>query len=433
VHFPIALILLVPVLELGGRDRYFPDLRASVDFVLALATFSAIVAAIFGWSLARSGGYSGALITQHMWGGVLVAALCWLCWMLHGRFSGQRLDFIYAFGLVIAVGLVSWTAYRGGQLSQGENHLTEHMPAKLRDWLGLTVEDKGPSAASRTSFFTVRVEPVFAAHCTGCHGPSKRKSRLRLDTYEAVMRGGKNGPVIQVGNAQGSELFHRVTLPVSDDKFMPSEGKRPLTADEVKLLELWIATGASPILAADAIKDAPTNAVPPVAEVTFAEIDPAVDVKLRAPLAAAVAQLHKRFPDVLDYESRGSADLVVNVSLMGTKFGDDDLAALKPLEGQIVVADFSGTAITDRSAASIAAMKRLRVLRLMRTKITDTAMEALGGLDQLESLNVFGTAVTPAALQVVAHLPKLQHLYAGQTKIPADLQVSEAVKSKVSF
>ena len=107
IHFPIALILLVPVLELAGKNRRFLDLRSSVDFVLAPATFSAIATAILGWCLARSGGYTGSLVIQHMWGGVFVGALCWLCWMLHGRFPGQRLNFLYSFGLVVAVGLVS--------------------------------------------------------------------------------------------------------------------------------------------------------------------------------------------------------------------------------------------------------------------------------------------------------------------------------------
>ena len=83
----------------------------------------------------------------------------------------------------------------------------------------------------------------------------------------------------------------------------------------MKLLELWIAAGASSTLPADAIKDAPTNEAPVVAEVAFPEIDPAAVTQLRAPLAPEVAQLKQRFPDVLDYESRGSADLVVNVSL----------------------------------------------------------------------------------------------------------------------
>jgi hypothetical protein len=170
-----------------------------------------------------------------------------------------------------------------------------------------------------------------------------------------------------------------------------------------------------------------------VADVTFEPIDVAAVAKRRAPFATAVAQLQKRFPNVLDYESRGSADLVLKVSLMGSNFGDDDMAPLAPLAEQIVMADFSGTAITDRSANSIASMKRLRVLRLMHTQVTDSTVQALSGLNQLESLNVFGTAVTPAVLQVAARLSKLQHLYAGETRIPADVQVSDAIKRKLLF
>ena len=238
--------------------------------------------------------------------------------------------------------------------------------------------------------------------------------------------------VIKAGDAKGSELFRRITLPRTDDDFMPAENKRPLSPDEVKLIELWISAGASGTQAADAIKGLPTESAP-VADVTFEEIDPAAVQKQRAALAATVAQLQKQFPDTLDYESRGSADLVVNMSLRGSKFGDEDLAALKPLASQIVVADFSNTAITDRSAAVIAAMKHLRVLRLAHTKITDATVLALGGLNQLESVSVFGTAVTPAALSILAQIPKLQHIYVGETKITADASIPDTAKSKVVF
>ena len=78
-------------------------------------------------------------------------------------------------------------------------------------------------------------------------------------------------------------------------------------------------------------------------------------------------------------------------------------------------------------------MKRLRVLRLMRTKITDASVLALGGMDQLESLDLFGTAVTPACLKAAEQLPKLQHLYVGETKIPADVPVPESLKAKLLF
>jgi hypothetical protein len=214
---------------------------------------------------------------------------------------------------------------------------------------------------------------------------------------------------------------------------MPPQDKRPLAANEIKLLELWIAAGASSTLAANAIKDAPTTQEPVVAEVTFPEIDPAAVTQLRAPLAAEVAQLKQRFPNLLDYESRESANLVIDASALGARFGDDDLAAVKPLSEQIVIADLSGTAITDRSAPLLAAMKHARVLRLTNTKITDATVLALGGLDRLESLDLYGTAVTPACFRVVESLPRLRHLYAGATKIPADVPASDDMKGKLLF
>src|SRR5215470_16569023 len=51
VHFPIALFLLVPILEIAGRRERFAYLRLSVNFVLGLATLGAATAAILGWCL----------------------------------------------------------------------------------------------------------------------------------------------------------------------------------------------------------------------------------------------------------------------------------------------------------------------------------------------------------------------------------------------
>jgi mono/diheme cytochrome c family protein/uncharacterized membrane protein len=432
VHLPIAFVLLAPLLELAGRSRRFPDLRASVDFVWALATVSSVGAAILGWCLARSGGYSGRLVTQHMWGGVLVAALCWLCWMGRERLSGSRHDFAYTLGLVGAVGLVSWTGYRGAQLVQGESHLTEQMPLRLRKLIGLPPVAI-PSRSDPAYFYGAHVEPIFVQNCYSCHGPEKQKSQLRLDSYDALMRGGKGGLVIKAGDVKGSELFRRITLPSSDDDAMPSQGKRHLSANEIKLIELWIAAGAPAKLPANAIQGAPTNEAPVVAEVTFEEIDPAAVAHLRAPLAPVIAQLKTRFPNALEYESRSSANLVIDASMLGAKFTDEDVAALTPVAGEMVMADFSGTAVTDRSAAVFAAMQHLRVLRLMHTQITDTSVLALRGMDRLESLNLLGTAVTPACLKAAGQLPKLKHLYVGETKIPADVPIPETLKGKLLF
>ena len=430
VHFPIALFVLVPILEIVGRSARFEYLRLSVSFVLVLTTLGATTAAILGWCLGRSGGYSGSLITQHMWGGLLLAILCWLCWLL--RTQLRELGVTYAITLALGVGLVAWTGYRGGQLSLGRNHLTEHMPKELRNLLG--VEDsEAPlaSVADPNTFYGARIQPIFTARCINCHGAGKHKGNLRLDSYQALMRGGKDGTVIQTGNIQASDLFRRITLPVGHDDFMP-KGKPALTAEEVKTIELWIGAGASDKIAINAIKDAPSSSAIQT-EVKLEQIDPSKVAKLRSANALVVAKLQKQFPNVLDYDSRGVADLRLNASILGSKFGDQDLEAFTPIAEDIIVADFSRTAISDHSAAAIATMKRLRVLRLMGTRLTDATFLRLESLNQLESLDVYGTPITPAVLPSIAKLPKLSHFYAGQTGIAPGKSVPDNLVGKLVF
>ena len=431
VHLPIALILLVPVMEVVGRDQRFSHLRASVPFVLILALISGIISSLLGWCLGRSGGFSGPLIAQHMWGGASLLFLSWLCWVLRGR--NGRLEIMYWIALVAALGAVAWTGYRGGQITQGENQLTEYMPSRFRKLLRVSASTAAdPAIGGGTTFYGARIQPIFTRNCLACHSSAKRKAELRLDNYTAVMHGGKHGAVVKAGDLRGSDLFRRITLSPTDDNFMPKAGKPPLSGYQVKLIELWIAGGASGTASLDSIKAAPVGSEPSArAEVTFEQIDFAEVAKRRAEIASTLATLQQRFPNVLNYESRGSADIVVNAFVMGERFRDDDLAALVPLSQHIVVADFSRTAITDRSAPIVAGMKRLRVLRLTHTRIGDLTVQSLTGLDHLESLSVLDTAVTPAALPALARLPNLRRLYAGETGISA--ADSDALKGKIFF
>jgi uncharacterized membrane protein/mono/diheme cytochrome c family protein len=431
VHFPIALILLVPILELAGLSYRFDYLRQSASFVLALATAGATLAAILGWFLARSGSYSGPLITQHMWGGVSLALVCWLCCILRARTHEPLMGLVYGTALATGLVLASWTGYRGGQITQGENHLTEFMPAFLRHSLGLS-ETSAPKADANT-FYGMRVEPIFTEHCVSCHGADKQKGNLRLDSYRALMKGGKQGASVVAGNATASDLMRRITLPADNDDFMPKGGKPPLSAEQIKVIGLWITAGASDTLPPDGMKVAPETAAPPPAEVTIPEIDFAAVAKQRGDTATALADLQKRFPNILQYESRASSDLTLNASLMGQKFGDSELSALAPLAEHITDADFSRTAITDRSVSAIAAMKHLRILRLANTKITDVTLQKIDSLAQLETLNVFDTRVSPAVFPAVAKLPKLAHFYVGQTAITANSAIPQALTGKIVF
>jgi mono/diheme cytochrome c family protein len=251
-----------------------------------------------------------------------------------------------------------------------------------------------PAAATPNSFYTARVAPILSEHCTSCHGARRQKGELRFDSFATLIDGGKHGPVVKAGTLSGSEIITRITLPSNDAKAMPPESKPPLSADEITVIKLWVSAGASGVLPVDAIKGAPKPAV----KVTFPEIDAAETQRQRAALSEVVTTLQARFPGVISYESRESANLVVNASLLRDSFGNKELEALVPLQGRIVWADLSGTAISDASASTLATLKHLRLLRLSDTHVTDATIESLTSLAELRSLTVVDTAVSDQAL-----------------------------------
>src|SRR4051812_13091062 len=59
--------------------------------------------------------------------------------------------------------------------------------------------------------FSRDIQPVFEARCLACHGAGQQMAGLRLDSGDAVVKGGTNGPVVQAGNSAGSKLIERVT------------------------------------------------------------------------------------------------------------------------------------------------------------------------------------------------------------------------------
>ena len=89
------------------------------------------------------------------------------------------------------------------------------------------------------------VRPVLENRCFKCHGPEKQKGKMRLDSLEAALKGGENGPDIIKGDSAKSTLVHNVARIGDEDDAMPPEGKGdPLTKEQVGLIRAWIDQGA---------------------------------------------------------------------------------------------------------------------------------------------------------------------------------------------
>jgi hypothetical protein len=101
-----------------------------------------------------------------------------------------------------------------------------------------------PASDKKDLTYEKDIKPIFEKSCFKCHGPEKQKAKLRLDSVEAAIKGGENGPDIIKGQSAKSPLVHAISAVVEDEK-MPPDGKGdPLSKEKIGLIRAWIDQGA---------------------------------------------------------------------------------------------------------------------------------------------------------------------------------------------
>ena len=98
-----------------------------------------------------------------------------------------------------------------------------------------------PPTAEQLRFFETNVRPVLVEHCQKCHGSKKQWSGLRLDSREALLRGGDSGAAIVPGEPNKSLLIRAVRHEDENLK-MPEDGK--LADRQIADLVRWVEMGA---------------------------------------------------------------------------------------------------------------------------------------------------------------------------------------------
>jgi len=139
---------------------------------------------------------------------------------------------------------------------------------------------KLPTPSSKKGLtYAKDIKPLLEASCIRCHGEEKQKGDLRLDTLEAVLKGGENGKVVVPGKGKESLLVVAISQ-LDEETAMPPKRKgggpggpggnrpgpggpggpppggggfggpggpnmpKPMTAEEVGLVRAWIDQGA---------------------------------------------------------------------------------------------------------------------------------------------------------------------------------------------
>jgi hypothetical protein len=244
VHLPIGGLIMLAILEVLAKFPRFKGMAQNSRLILGLLAAASVTAAVLGWMLSQTGDYDRQLLPWHKWAGFTVAATCTLNWLLNwlGRLRAYQLSLLATLvALVVA-------SHLGASITHGRDFLTQFAPGPVRSLLGASsraqAEAETKPDLTQQPVFGALVQPILQRHCSACHGPEKHKADLSMESYETLLKGGKNGPVLIAGKAFDSPLIRRLLLPLKDEDHMPPDGKPQPTLAEVAALEWWIDCGA---------------------------------------------------------------------------------------------------------------------------------------------------------------------------------------------
>jgi mono/diheme cytochrome c family protein len=260
----------------------------------------------------------------------------------------------------------------------------------------------GAKMPPATSFYAKRINPILDANCVACHGEAKAQGGLRMDSYDLLMSGAKDGPVIVAGNADKSLLLQRITLPPGHKQLMPAEGKPPLREEEIAWIRAWIQQGASPTAAT-------------LAGVSIREERPDLPLQPVGDYSALLPEIRQMQQNqgakLMPVSAKPEDGLVLYTVDVSANFGDAQLAQFLKFAPYIVEAELARTAVTNAAFDTLKQLTHLRALHLEETRVTGDGLAKLAPLSQMTYINLSGTQVTSAAIAPLSAMKNLRHVY----------------------
>lgn len=128
--------------------------------------------------------------------------------------------------------------HQGALLTHGENALSIPIPE-------LKVAEEVKTVDSSLTVYEKAIAPILTQKCVSCHGPDKVKGKLQLQSPALIIKGGKDGNILNSIQNEEALLLQRIHLPNADEKHMPPDGKLQLTLEELTLLSKWVKAGGN--------------------------------------------------------------------------------------------------------------------------------------------------------------------------------------------
>ena len=432
VHLPIGFLLLGIFFYLLSLRKKYERLYVAVPVSLLIGSLSAAFACITGYVLSLTGNYDEDTLNNHLWLGIITTIISFLAYFISIKkipFSFFRSAKALLTSLLVILIFINITGHLGGTLTHGADYLSATV------LLDRAKEKKKISNVNDAYVFADLVKPILQEKCAGCHNDSKKNGELSVESYQAMVKGGRHGAGIQPGNLAGSEIIKRISLLSKSKKFMPANGKTPLTWQETEVLRWWIEKAAGG-------KDKKIGEVNPPAgianyaaayfgtEVKDASVQYAA-VNIKAPPVRkevieklkqsgfAIKYLNYK-PDILDV-TLPSSDSGKNISTL--------LKSLLQVKNNILWLNVSNNNVSDNDIETINQFTNLERLRLDANPITDKGLQKLASLSHLQGLNLYQTKITKEGISSLTKLTSLQRVYVWNSAMKKE----DIAEAKFSF
>jgi hypothetical protein len=112
------------------------------------------------------------------------------------------------------------------------------LPLSVLLWIASPIHAQSEAEA----FFETRIRPVLADSCFKCHGGNKVSAGLRVDTQQALLRGGRSGPAVVAAAPERSLLIRALRHTATAEIKMPPNQQLP--DDTIADFERWVKKGA---------------------------------------------------------------------------------------------------------------------------------------------------------------------------------------------
>ena len=417
VHLPIGFLALAILFELLSYFKKFEQLKIAIPITIFVGFITAVLSCIFGYLLSLGGEYELSQINNHKIAGITLAVASGLLFIsttdfVKKIFSIPRL--IFSSLCVVVLLIMIYTGHQGGSLTHGSDYLSiKLINEPIR---------KKPSSVAEALLFEDIVQPILIQRCGQCHREGKMKGQFSVQTLETLLKGGKTRAAIVAGSLNKSELFNRITLDPSNEKYMPADGKTPLTKAEIEIIQWWIEKG----LATKGKK---------IAEL---KVNPEIQSKIAAVLGignstavseTAITENSKINPEITALSNTALIDSLrnkgVNVRLMLRQPVMLDITippgmsasinSIKPIlqsiAKNVIWLNLSNNGLTDNDLDFLAGMTNLEKLRLEKNPITDKILTQLSGLKHLEAVNLNETNVSEAGIEKLKQVPGIKRVY----------------------